>query len=209
MDDEAVEAELIELLSCHRTDSRQCFSYMEEWYNERQNRFACVGGIAKKYIPMHACVYMCLIEESDGPFPWSLVNRNVKEDNQTKGKSMLPGWVSSAPVSLQSNPSFRAIALQAASMGSIAFKLPRCQNITAGQVLLHCINAIQNLFEKHEPLIFKVGYTHDPCWRWGNSLYGYCRAKEKWSQMIVLWISDEPFGPAMLEASLIEMFKGI
>ena len=119
----------------------------------------------------------------------------------------LPDWVSSVPVSLQSDLSFQTMALEAASIGCITFRLPR-PNITAGRVLEHCVDTIQNLFAKHEPLIFKVGYTHNPCWRWTCDMYGYGHAKERWSQMIVLWVSTEPHGPAMLEAALIQMFKG-
>jgi hypothetical protein len=81
--------------------------------------------------------------------------------------------------------------------------------MTAGRVLQHCLEVTERLFRKHEPLIFKFGYTHNPCWRWANDLYGYVKAKEKWSNMIILWISDEPSGPAMLESALIEIFKSI
>ena len=81
--------------------------------------------------------------------------------------------------------------------------------MSAGRVLLHCLEVTEPLFWKHDPLIFKFGYTHNPCLRWANDLYGYVKAKEKWSNMVILWISDEPSGPAMLESALIEIFKSI
>lgn len=91
-------------------------------------------------------------------------------------------------------------------MDSIEFRLPGSK-VTAGRVLQHASKVIESLIQKHYPLIFKIGYTHDPCWRWGNSMYGYCHAKEKWSKMCVLCISDEQYSPAMLEAALIDKFQ--
>lgn len=149
------------------------------------------------------------IEESEGPFPWSSVGcirtRSVNQEN----RSSLPSWMASLPPSLLSNQGLQAIAFEAASMGCIHFRIPKDPNWSAGRVLQHCISVIQSLFSKHEPLTFKFGYSHNPCWRWENDLYGYRHAKEKWSDMVVLWVSDEASGPAMLEASLIEMFKSI
>ncbi|CAE7293243.1 unnamed protein product [Symbiodinium necroappetens] len=66
---------------------------------------------------------------------------------------------------------------------------------------------MEKLFRKHEPLIWKVGFTHNPSWRWGNELYGYAHARDKWAGMVVLYCSTEQLGPAMLEAALIEKFK--
>ena len=91
-------------------------------------------------------------------------------------------------------------------MHSIEFRLPGSK-VTAGRVLQHASGVIEFFIQKHYPLTFKIGYTHDPCWRWGNRMYGYCHAKEKWSNMCVLCISDEQYGPAMLEAALIDKFK--
>lgn len=142
-----------------------------------------------------------------------MVTGNEQQQNICSVKDnpapVLPEWVSFLPPSLRTNPGIQTIALQAASMGCISFKIPRSPYLVSGRVLKHCIDVLQGLFLKHEPLIFKLGYTHDPCWRWKNDLYGYCHAREKYTDMTVLWVSDEPHGPAMLEASLIEMFKSI
>jgi hypothetical protein len=57
-------------------------------------------------------------------------------------------------------------------------------------------------------MVFKIGYTHDAMWRWSNKTYGYQHDTfHKWSNMLILYESTEPFGPAMLEASLIEIFR--
>ena len=84
------------------------------------------------------------------------------------------------------------------------------EGATAGKVLRHAKSAMMTLFAKHEPMIFKIGYSHNAIWRWSNSLYGYKFDKmHKWSNMVVLYESTEPFGPAMLEASLIDLFQSI
>lgn len=91
-------------------------------------------------------------------------------------------------------------------MDCLDFCLPK-QGAVAGGVLQHAIQVMESTFAKNDPAIFKVGFTHDACWRWGNELYGYRFAKDKWSNMIVLYISREPFSPAMLEAALIEKYR--
>ena len=78
---------------------------------------------------------------------------------------------------------------------------------TAGVILRHAIAVIQSLFQAEEPLIFKIGFTHNPIWRWTNDIYGYCKARERWSAMIILHYSREPYTAAMLEAALIEKFQ--
>ena len=95
---------------------------------------------------------------------------------------------------------------EAQALGSILFQVPK-NNLSAGAVLQHAIRRVEVLFSKEEPLIFKVGWTHDPIWRWSNSLYGYKYARDCWSVMIVLFASHEPHGPAFLEAALIEKYQ--
>lgn len=90
----------------------------------------------------------------------------------------------------------------------LEYRLPP-KGATAGKVLNYAKSVITSLFAKHEPMIWKVGYTHDCSWRWNNCLYGYRFDRDRWSKMVVLYQSEEPFGPAMLEASLIDIFKSI
>lgn len=99
----------------------------------------------------------------------------------------------------------KIILQESQSIGPISFRLPKI-HATAGGVLRHSTSVVHGLIDKYEPLIFKVGFTHNPVWRWSSKLYGYSWAKDKWSNMVVLYISDEPFGPAMLEAALIDKF---
>lgn len=152
----------------------------------------------------------CGIQESEGPFPWSSTIWNPgdrKKSDETKCNT-LPSWVASLPATLQSDPGLQAIAFESAAHCAIEFKIPKAP-MTAGQVLQHCLRVSDQLFGKHDPMIFKFGYTHNPCWRWANKLYGYVTSREKWSNMVVLWVSEEPAGPAMLESALIEIYKSI
>ena len=87
----------------------------------------------------------------------------------------------------------------------ISFQLPRLGALS-GTVVQHCSTQLNKLFNAESPLIWKIGITHCAVWRWGNSMYGYKSAKEKWFGMIVLYLSHEPYGPAMLEACLIDKF---
>ena len=145
------------------------------------------------------------------PFPWSSVGRKPIENREATPveEPKYPSWMSSLPPTLQSNQSLRAIAEEAASMGCIKFRIPKDPNMVAGRVLQHSISVIESLFYQHRPLTFKFGYTHNPCFRWANTLYGCANGTNTFSDMVVLWISGEPSGPAMLEASLIHMFKSI
>ena len=92
------------------------------------------------------------------------------------------------------------------SFASIEFKIPKA-GLTAGAILRHSKIVLEDLFAKHSPMIWKVGFTHNVAWRWGNSLYGYQHASDKWSNMVVLFETNEPYSPAMLEATLIDLYR--
>lgn len=99
------------------------------------------------------------------------------------------------------------MSAEAERIGCIALKLPK-STVTAGRILQHAVNVIEGLFSKYDPMIFKIGFTHNPAWRWENKVYGYMHSQDKWSNMTVLYGSMEPYGPAMLEAALIEKYEG-
>ena len=153
-------------------------------------------------------------QEAEGPFPWASLlgpptdHRSADDLLKRHAETIpLPKWVTSLPSTLQSNPSLLTIASEAAAMSEfLAFDLPP-PNAVAGKVLQHSISVIERTFEKWYPMIFKIGYTHNPCWRWSNPLYGYGHVREKWSNMIVLYVCEQPYGPAMLEAALIEKYS--
>ena len=160
-------------------------------------------------------------KEDDGPFAWRFVSANTLNDRV--GKQLLcsgektfetsstyeggPKWCEVLPHELLSQPSVRSALVEATSTDAITFKLPKL-NALAGDVLRHSICVVETVFGKYSPVIFKLGYTHSPAWRWGNDVYGYQNSKDKWEHMIIYYISSEPYGPAMLESALIEKFRG-
>lgn len=169
--------------------------------------------------PLVLFLLLYISKDNEWPFPWKTTltpklvgpqidgpGTNIGNDSMSSENGNLPSWFLNLPEILQSKPSLRAIALEAHSMAFIDFDLPR-PNMTAGRVLQHCMRVMERTFQKLDPLIFKVGFTHNPAWRWSNKLYGYGHAVEKWSNMVVLYVTDEPHGPAMLEAALIEKFR--
>ena len=91
--------------------------------------------------------------------------------------------------------------------GKVRFQLPQLDALS-GSVLRHCINFIDGLIDSLSPVMFKVGFTHNPLWRWGNAMYGYGKSNEKWSEMVVIYLAPEAHSPTMLEAALIEKYKG-
>ena len=108
---------------------------------------------------------------------------------------------------IEDSPRLATLTSKCQTLDWIRFNL--CDlKATAGAILRHAIAVIQSLFLAEEPLIFKIGFTHNPIWRWTNDVYGYCKARERWHAMIVLHYSREPYTAAMLEAALIEKFHG-
>ena len=110
---------------------------------------------------------------------------------------------------LKKNPELRdrleRLITECQAIGTILFEHSR-KDLSAGGVLQHALRTVDACFARHAPMTFKVGWTHDPLWRWGNPLYGYCRSRECWEKMLVLHVSHEPHGPAMLEAFLIHEY---
>ena len=103
-------------------------------------------------------------------------------------------------------PTFTDLLDECKGLGCISFQLPPVKAV-AGVVLAHAISKMMGLFSKHSPMIFKIGFTHNPAWRWSNSIYGYASSRDRWSDMVVLYLATEPYSTAMLEAALIEKFN--
>ena len=152
-------------------------------------------------------------QDSDGPFPW----KKPSPDSAVT-KPGLKRVISLAPLptprrvrgptimdqELPDSPLSRVFA-ESQAIG-IRFELPAASDV-AGKVLRHASHRIDILFQRQSPMIWKVGLCHDPKWRWANTIYGYQHAKDRWSEMIVLYISKEAYGPAMLESALIDKFS--
>ena len=125
---------------------------------------------------------------------------------RTSSHPNAPLWADCLPKDLLAQTSLRCMIRSAESMGCINFRLPTAHAV-AGKVLNHACDVVDTLIERHQPCIFKVGFTHDVVWRWCNNLYGYAFDRDKWSNMTVMYISSEPFSVAMLEAALISKYK--
>lgn len=79
----------------------------------------------------------------------------------------------------------------------------------AGTILRHAFNSMEKLFAQHWPMVYKIGFTHDPHSRWWNPVYGYAADKhQRWESMAVIYASVESTGPAFVEAALIQKYKG-
>ena len=166
-----------------------------------------------------------LTQESEGPYPWPSPGNGHTSQSQKRcqngtAKSMvlLPkhgvpldkvhSWLTRLPPSLRSVPGLKDVLLEALSMGCIDFRLPPMSS-TSGVVLVRAIGCMESMFNRHYPCIFKVGYTHNAVHRWSNSIWGYSSSRDKWSNMCVLYMSEEPFSVSMFEAALIEKYRGI
>ena len=138
------------------------------------------------------------------PFPWAkATDQSPSEQVVAETDSKRRKLVRSIGANHE-QPWYADVIVPCKPLGCIDFNLPSKPGLSAGRVLKHARRVLQSIFAKHDPCIFKIGFTHSPSWRWSNSLYGYKQAVDGWTNMMVLYISHEPFGPAMLEAALIE-----
>ncbi|CAJ1330128.1 unnamed protein product [Effrenium voratum] len=165
----------------------------------------------------------CHRSESDGPFPWTRAGRKEPMEHSAPGicKVAVKGAVErqhhvpidgpreESPTSQSSRGSAMSptpVLNACDCLDFINYKLPKV-DASAGSVLQHSKQVVDMLLRKHSPMTFIVGFTHDPVWRWTNDIYGYALAREKWTNMVVLFETKEPFSPAMLEAALIDLYK--
>ena len=79
---------------------------------------------------------------------------------------------------------------------------------TSGQVLQHCRRIIESFCERLKPCTFKVGFTHDPGFRFYNHTFGYVRDRDGWQGMMVIFCSHDPVVTSYVEAAMIQVFLG-
>lgn len=90
----------------------------------------------------------------------------------------------------------------------LSYSLPRPYSLP-GAVLKHVYSTVDSVVEKHRPLVFKVGFTHDAHNRFYNAKYGYIHDRhDRWQHMMVLFVSEETVAPSFVEAALIQRHKG-
>ena len=122
-------------------------------------------------------------------------------------RSKEPHWSTYLDPSVLSLPRTRPIFEKLEGDSRLSYSLPRLRS-SAGQILQHGIRVIQKALDQKRPCTFKIGFSHNPIYRYYNEQFGYFSGKDRFEGLCVLYISHEPTGPAFLEAALIHHFNG-
>ena len=157
---------------------------------------------------------MSPIKVEDGPFPWALPQQQARTvavtartpDPSPSHKTRRVSWELHLRESLD-DPAVNVLLGELENHDRISLWLP-LKVTTAGVVLNHAVQVVESLFESWSPMIFKFGFSSNPKVRWENRKYGYVHDRDKWERMVVLYLSSEPWSPAMLEAALIDRYDG-
>ena len=89
----------------------------------------------------------------------------------------------------------------------MTMKLPP-DGATSGKVILSASRVVEQLLQRHKPMKFMFGLTHDPVFRYHNSRFGYKFGRNSFRNMVVLYSASDAVGPAFLEATLIDKYGG-
>ncbi|CAE7277929.1 unnamed protein product [Symbiodinium sp. CCMP2592] len=158
----------------------------------------------------------------DAPFPWpdpscvdeaerakacaTLPTARVVPSPPKLSAAWKPAWERHVSDSVLADNEIVSVLREVDEHSDIEWRLA-ARATTAGGILSHAIHIVNQLLHRHAPMIFKIGFTHNACWRWENTIYGYRWQREKWEKMCLLHIAEEPFSLAMLEAALINKFQ--
>lgn len=152
------------------------------------------------HLPKAPAVVSTLAKRSDS-------EASAPSMQRSQGRLAKVDWrecVGSTVLGLERTPSFFQ---KIENDSALDYNLPK-QGAVAGQILSHARLVIEKLVKNQWPLIWKVGYSHDPEFRFRNRIYGYSGDRECWQAMLVVYVSHETVGPAFLEAALINTFQG-
>ena len=127
--------------------------------------------------------------------------------SRVQSRSKEPHWSTYLDTSVLSLPRTRTIFDKLEGDLRLSYSLPRLRS-SAGQILQHGIRVIQKALDQKRPCTFKIGFSHNPIYRYYNEQFGYFSGKDRFEGLCVLYISHEPSGPAFLEAALIHHFNG-
>jgi hypothetical protein len=150
----------------------------------------------------------------EGPFPWSIPQQQSRTvavtprtpDPNSCDKTRRVSWELHIRETLD-DPVVNTLLDELEKHDQISVWLP-LKVTTAGMVLKHAVQVVETIFESFAPMIFKFGFSSDPKIRWENRRYGYLHERDRWERMVVLYLSPEPWSPAMLEAALIDRYDG-
>ena len=118
-----------------------------------------------------------------------------------------PHWMEKLDASVLALPRTQNLFASIEKDPCLSYSLPPVGS-SAGQIIQHCQRVIKKKIELIKPATFKIGFSHNPAWRFTNAMYGYKTGKDRFEAMCVLWASCEPLPAAFLEASLIQLFQG-
>ena len=154
------------------------------------------------------------------PFPWNTPSNNSVTERCVVATDVLPehnlpgecGRLKAQnrkmATYIREFPDLTSLLAECETLGCITFQLPVAK-APAGKVLAHATSTFEGFHPRHRPMIFKLGFTTNAAFRWTNSKYGYAKDRDGWSGMVVVYLSNEPAGPAMLEAALIDKYASI
>lgn len=133
----------------------------------------------------------------------------LEDENQTRGKTghCTHHWWKLYP-DLRNLPRSDDVFQKIEQHPCLSLQLPKA-GATAGQVLDHANVLFERLQKKHQPWTFKFGISHDASMRWENPVFGYKYSKDPFDEMLIIFASSNPHGPAFLEAALIQSFGGL
>lgn len=118
-----------------------------------------------------------------------------------------PHWMEKLDASVLALPRTQNLFASIEKDPCLSYSLPPVGS-SAGQIIQHCQRVIKKKIELIKPATFKIGFSHNPAWRFNNAMYGYKIGKDRFEAMCVLWASCEPLPAAFLGASLIQLFQG-
>lgn len=170
-------------------DDVEALQFLEELLRVRRPLISCAPSLPAAQLVLRPALPAAFpVRLAARPAP-SLAQRPTSSDRKAFPKGVFGAKSPNAPL--------------AGAVSKVEFRLPQSSN--AGAVLAHAVQLVRQTVERG-PTIFKIGITADPVHRWGNPKYGYQHDRDSYQQMVVFSEADSA-GAAMLEASLISMFK--
>ena len=163
----------------------------------------CIESIDLHLCSFFGCVQSChvfsnLTYMAKAAFQ-DLPDRHMRHDK--------PSWMSRLDEGILSLTRTTEVFSEMEKHPYIKYDLP-AKGLLPGKVLKHIYGVLDQCIEKKWPMIYKLGATHNPPFRYSNNLYGYEHEKVKWDGMTVCFCSAEPTAIAFAEAAAIQKYKG-
>ena len=125
----------------------------------------------------------------------------------TLAKGGRNNWLSKLDDSILSLPRTLSLFDELDQNTNIRYDLPPRASLP-GKILKHIYGVLDRYINKFWPMIYKIGATHSPVFRYSNQLYGYKWERVRWDGMMVCFCSAESTAVAFAEAAAIQRHKG-